>query len=682
MRLAVVLVHDNTSDDLERCLESLRRCPPACAYAVTVVDNASSEPGLAAVRARHPEAGWLMNPRNVGYARGCNQGMAAVDADYQLLLNPDIVVQPGAVDALLRAAEAHPKAGLIGPQLLNEDGSVQDSCRRFYTFATLLMRRTVLGRLFPDSRAEQRHLMRDFDHRSTRTVDWVLGGCLLVRRETLARVGPMDERFFLYFEDVDWCYRAWQSGLEVLYVHEARFVHRHRRASSGGLMKRSFWLHLGSLISFYEKWGLLVYLLKRWRGPLATATAWAVDMAVLNGALLGAYLLRALLNPWFADDLFPLAWYAPLFRFATLVATVSFTLTGRYRGGDLRHSTGAGERLRQVTSVTLLLIAGTYLGHQSDYSRAVLLFFVPLFGAGLFLGERLVRRLRERLERGYLSLERTLLVGEPAQLAGWLATAGDLRRSGLDAVGYLAETDDGSLGAAGEIPRLGRPGDLRRVVDGYRIVQVVFWDLPRGGLTELHVLAVLRARRIRLRWRVDAAGLLAAGAQPARFGDGGSIVLEPGSARPLEAAARRAAGFAVGLLLCLATAPAWLFGRLSSAARTDEREVGAFDGGSAGWRLRVVLGGDGRPCALPRQAPLAWALLRGRLALTGPPLLPAAADVDPRSGVDDPWLLARALPGLTGRWAAPTLGGRLGRAWRDPAGLSRFLRHESPEERL
>ena len=94
MRLHVVIVHYNTSEDLDRCLDSLRRCPPACEHAVTVVDNASEEPGLDAVREKHATVNWILNPRNEGYSRGCNAGMAAVDADYQLLLNPDIVVQP------------------------------------------------------------------------------------------------------------------------------------------------------------------------------------------------------------------------------------------------------------------------------------------------------------------------------------------------------------------------------------------------------------------------------------------------------------------------------------------------------------------------------------------------------------------------------------------------------------
>jgi len=333
LKLAIVIIHYNTSGDLERCLASLAAFPAGVGHEIVVVDNASVDEGLTDVQHRYPACRWIINDVNVGYARGCNQGMEAVEADYYLVLNPDIVVQPGALDRLLEFADDHPRAGMVGPQLLNEDGSIQDSCRRFYTFKTFLLRRTFFGKIFPDSLTVQRHLMKDFDHRSSRPVDWVLGGCLLVRRSAMDRIGPMDERFFLYFEDVDWCYRMWQAGFEVQYTPDARFEHRHRRASAQGKFSKSFWLHLGSLISFYEKWGMLVWLVKKWREPLLVFLMWALDMAALTGAFAASYGLRGLAGGLFPEPLFPLSEYRPLLFFAWLLATVTFLMTGRYRPG-------------------------------------------------------------------------------------------------------------------------------------------------------------------------------------------------------------------------------------------------------------------------------------------------------------------------------------------------------------
>ncbi len=533
MKLSVVIVHYNTSEDLDRCLASLDACPPACPHEVVVVDNASRDGALAAVRERRPGVRWLLNHENVGYARGVNQGLAAAPAEYHLVLNPDIVVTPGAIDALLAFAQARPRAGIVGPQLLNEDGSIQDSCRRFYTLRTLLLRRTVLGRVWPRSRAVAAHLMRDFDHRSERAVDWVLGGCLLVRRRALERVGPLDERFFLYFEDVDWCFRMWRAGWEVLYFPDARFTHRHRRASARGPLRRGFWQHLGSLISFYEKWGMLVWLLKRWRAPLAFALQWALDMAALAAALLGAYGLRAALGGFFPEPLFPWREYQPLLLFCGLLATVTFVLTGRWRRRRGPRPPGAGARDAAVVAV--LLLASTYLSHQQTYSRAVLLLFAPLAYGALALAGALRDALRQRLERGWLSLERTLLVGPAAEVGAWLASGPDPRALGLDPVGYLAPAAEGGgppLGR-GDVPWLGEPDAAAGVVERWLISQVVFWRGSGPEAPAPALVAALRRRGIRLRWLVAEAWLPAAGARAEPFGGAGSLVLEPAPAAGL-----------------------------------------------------------------------------------------------------------------------------------------------------
>ncbi len=683
MKLSVVIVHFNTSGDLGRCLDALARCPPACDHTVTVVDNASTEPGLAAIREAHPGVRWLMNARNEGYARGCNQGLRAVDAEFTLLLNPDVVAQPGAVDALLRAAAAHPRAGLLGPQLLNEDGTIQESCRRFYTLGTLLMRRTILGRLSPGSRAVARHLMRDFDHLTTRPVDWVIGGCVLVRREAVARVGAMDERFFLYFEDVDWCYRMGQAGYDVLYAPESRFVHRHRRDSAGGPLRRGFWLHLTSLISFYEKWGLLVYLLKRWRDPLGTFAFWLTDLAALNLSLLAAYALRGALNPFFEEPLLPLAWYRPLFVFANLLTSLGFLLLGRYRRGARGHSLRAGDRMQQVAAVTLLLWASTYMSHQHIYSRVVLLLFWPLLLGTLLLSESAFLALRRRMERGYLSLERTLLVGAAAEVTGWLDGGPDPRSCGLDAVGYLSA--DGALGGAApsgpDVPRLGSPADLVDVVERYRIAQVVFWQWPTGEASELRALALLRRRRVRLRWRVDATALLQAGAHAEDFGGVSSAVLDPGPARPALDVAKRLAAAALGLLLLAVSAPLAGLARLRRGGTVRNFQAAPAGEESLARTWRLVCGRDGRPRGLLRQPALARALVGGHLALSGAPLVPAGPGgaPPPPGTAGDPWRLEPPVAGLSGVWAGAGTA-RLRRALYDPAGISRLERGTTEQE--
>ncbi|MFO7654721.1 MAG: glycosyltransferase [Candidatus Krumholzibacteriia bacterium] len=669
VKLAVVIVHYNTSDDLARLLLSLQEHPPHCTHAVVVVDNASSDPGLDAVRQRFPGCEWMMNAENVGYARGCNLGLQRRAAEYALVLNPDIVVQPGALDGLLAFADAHPRAGIVGPQLLNEDGTIQDSCRRFYSLATLLMRRTVLGKLFPRSQVLARHLMRDFDHRSSRPVDWVLGGCLLARRAAVERVGPLDERFFLYFEDVDWCYRMWQGGWEVLYTPDARFIHRHRRASARGLRSRSFWLHLGSLISFYEKWGMLVYLLKKWRGPLSVMLLWSIDMLALTAAFHGAYGLRAAFGGLFAEELYPLGEYRPLFLFSLLLATVTFALMGRYRPARLREPPRVWPHLQQTGALALLLLASSYLGQQQVVSRAVLLGFLVLAAAFTAAGEELFRSLLRRMERGYFTLERTLLVGPRAELAAWLADAPRPRAAGVDPVGWVCgdqpahatEAPGPPLGD-GEIPWLGGWPDLPGLVDRFRASQVVFWESPGADEARRRTLAELRRGRVRLRWQGDVVWLLAAGARPELFCGAPSGVVEPGAGAALAHAALRVASFAAGLLLTALAWPAWLWLRLVRLPRGRARRVGVDVTTRAGHNERVTLavGASGGVLPLPWQWGLAGALLRGDMDLWG--LRPVPVDrPQPGGSVLSWWETWRSdlqRPGLCGPWLLAERSGR------------------------
>jgi len=684
VKLAIVIVHYNSSPDLDRCLESLTAHAPAAEHEVVIVDNASRDEGLAQVRDRYPDFLWIFNSENTGYSRGCNLGMSQVDAQYYLILNPDIVAQPGALDQLLEFADAHPRAGMVGPQLLNEDGSIQESCRRFYTLKTLLLRRTFLGRMFPNSDTVQRHLMRDFDHRSTRPVDWVLGGCLLVRREAMDRTGPMDERFFLYFEDVDWCYRMWQAGFEVIYTPDARFMHRHRRESAQGTFSRSFWLHLGSLISFYEKWGILVWLLKKWRGPLLVVMLWLLDMVGLVAAFGAAYGLRGLMGGLFAEPLYSFSEYRPLLLFSVLLSTAIFLLSGRYRAIHRRRGRAPIEHLQQMGIVAVMLLAATYLGHLEVISRAVLLLFIPLLAAVTGAGERLFRRLLRRLERGYLSLERTLLVGNPRRIQSWLSGARNLTSQGVDVAGYLADPDstDGGLPplADGEIPWLGPRDEVLEVVRRYRISQVVFWESPGEDPHSWRLMAGLRRLRVRLRWQVADVWLLATGARAELFGSELSAVQSVDGGSVFRVIGGRLLALATGALIGVGALIPWLWFRVGRVSRGMGRQcrIRIQDVWGHEEELSVAVDGSGRVLSLGWQWPLAGSLLRGRLAVLGsrPVSDPGAAVPDDPGEILAFWQHDPRLPGLTGAWAVASGSGSrsAGRPIPQRAALAQILK--------
>jgi hypothetical protein len=242
----VILVYYRAPEAIRACLASL---PPALAgltFEILVVDNASGDGMAAELRATHPEVRVLENPENVGFARGVNRGLAEARGRCLALLNPDTEVAAGAFGRLVAWLDAHPTTGAVGPKILDPDGSVQLSCRRFPTHWTGLFNRySLLTRLWPSNPWSRAYLMLDFDHASTRTVDWISGACLVTRRDVVERVGPMDEAFFLFNEDVDWCRRMHAAGYDVVYLPAAECMHA-IGASKGAIPAWLIWRrHMG-----------------------------------------------------------------------------------------------------------------------------------------------------------------------------------------------------------------------------------------------------------------------------------------------------------------------------------------------------------------------------------------------------------------------------------------------------
>jgi len=149
--------------------------------------------------------------------------------------------------------DEHPEAGACGAQLLFPDGTLQLSCRRFPDLRTFLVRRTPFRRFLWGSSANAYHLMADIDHHLAQPVDWLLGACLLVRREIINTVGLMDESYYLYVEDIDWCYRMKQRGWQVWYVPSAKIIHHHLAVSDKALLSQRSWIHFQSMVRFYRK---------------------------------------------------------------------------------------------------------------------------------------------------------------------------------------------------------------------------------------------------------------------------------------------------------------------------------------------------------------------------------------------------------------------------------------------
>lgn len=263
--LSVLIVNFKNPALLRLCLKSIAPLlPESIPSEVIVVDVATTIETQNVVREEFADAfnelRLISFKDNIGYTRGVNEAIRHSCGDVIFNINADIISTPGAIEQMYEYIRGHRDIGLMGPQLLNFDGSRQDSCFRFYTPLTVLYRRIAH---LPLARAIiEPFLMHDVDLTKPTPADWLMGSALMARRDAIEKVGFMDERFFLYFSEVDWARRFWNNGYAVVYYPHARMYHYHQRQSKGGFglldvaMRRETRWHIMDGIRYFGKYGL------------------------------------------------------------------------------------------------------------------------------------------------------------------------------------------------------------------------------------------------------------------------------------------------------------------------------------------------------------------------------------------------------------------------------------------
>ena len=252
--LSVVIVNHNHRSVIENCFASLFSLPDRATFEVTLIDNACTDGTAEWVAARYPQVAICRNQTRLGFAANANAGIRALTRGrYALLLNPDVIAIPGLLDRLVAFMDAHPRAGIAAPQLFNDDGTMQPNCRRFPTPGTLALRALRVDEVWKSARV-RRYLMED-ERRGSAEVDWVTGALLVVRRAAIETVGGLDQSYFLYWEDLDWCYRMRQAGWSVYHVPEARAIHSQRRVGVRRPFSRAGREQLLGAIRFFRKFG-------------------------------------------------------------------------------------------------------------------------------------------------------------------------------------------------------------------------------------------------------------------------------------------------------------------------------------------------------------------------------------------------------------------------------------------
>jgi hypothetical protein len=261
--LSIIIINYKTPTLLKQCIQSIQKNKPNFGYEIIAIDNNSEDISAEMVRDDFEDSVVLIaNKENLGFPRAVNQGVKKSKASkYILVLNPDITVIQNCLDRMYQYMEENKKIAVLGPKLLNPNGSIQYSCFSQYpSLKMVLYRRTVLGKTENAKKKINKFLMTNWDHKQESEVAWILGSCMFIRKEAIKKVGLMDERFFMYMEDVDWCRRFWNNNYKVVYSPKFEMVHYYQRASASepSILKSIFnkitRIHIASAIKFFFKY--------------------------------------------------------------------------------------------------------------------------------------------------------------------------------------------------------------------------------------------------------------------------------------------------------------------------------------------------------------------------------------------------------------------------------------------
>lgn len=256
--VSIIVVNYNKYELTQKCIESVIRSLHNIKYEIIVMDNCSTNDAFEILKEKYINVNNILverNQYNTGFGDGNNRAVKLAKYDNILFLNPDVIVLENSIEIMLNKLQESEANGIVGCKLLNEDKSLQYSCRRFIPFKDFITARTPLKNLFNKNRIEkinEIYLMKDYDHVTEKYVDWIMGSCMMMRKSDFNLIGGFSKEYFMYFEDVDLCFKINQSNKKVVYLPTAEMIHLHEQESVKKINKLSF-IHFNSMMKFYKK---------------------------------------------------------------------------------------------------------------------------------------------------------------------------------------------------------------------------------------------------------------------------------------------------------------------------------------------------------------------------------------------------------------------------------------------
>jgi len=648
--LSIVIVNYNVKEFLEQTLSSARKAIANIDAEIIVVDNASTDGSVVNLRKKFRDITFIENEQNLGFAKASNQGLKIAKGEYLALLNPDTIVQENTFRRMLAFFERHPDTGLLGCKILNPDGSLQPACRRSFPTPWVAFTKLVgLSYLFPKSPLFGRYNLTHLDANVAHEVEALSGSFMIIRRAALEDVGYLDESFFLYGEDLDWCYRVYKSGWKVRYTPDTQIIHfkgeSSKRAEFDNL--KIFYRAMGRFANkhFRRRYLFVPYWLLWVAIWLHASVSFVVKLlkvsagAVLDIVLTGAILMLSMLVRF--GDLGYLESFLPVFVVYTLVWLGSLKFIGCY--GRYRYS--ISKSWLGVVTGFLLNTCLTFFFNQYAFSRIVILL------SGIFLsialpGWRLLIRLLPVSKRLPLSgrigrtmlARNTVIVGDAESCAFVAKKLNSQVDAGYEICGIVTSNGNGDVTEPLHLNVLGNLDELRHIIREHRIQEVIFatHQVPYDQI--LKIIAESEGQQVNFKLIPSTFEVIIGKSSIDRIEDVPLLEIDYKLHQPVYRAIKRAFDIALAVLLLILLLPVFMIRRIFSGRKLQKRVV--F--GRKNRKISVYEIATSRARLLDKYLYL-WAVFKGDLSFVGTCLQDADGSAEP-SGRSD--VLSK--PGLTG----------------------------------
>ena len=497
--VSVIIVNYNVRDFLHQSLLSLQKALKGIRSEIFVVDNASDDGSAEMVRQRFPSIQLITNTANLGFAKANNIALKKTRGKFLLLINPDTIVQEDSIRVMVEFLQSHPDVGLAGCKILNPDGSFQPACRRSFPTPWVAFTKIFgLSKIFPKSRLFGKYNLTYLNTEETYPVDAVSGSFMMVRKETYEHVGGLDESYFMYGEDLDWCYRIRQAGLRIYYVHSTQIIHY-----KGESTRRS---SLDEIRTFYDAMHLFVeqhfqssrFFNSILRSSIGVVSFIAFISSVLRPLKIAIFdFITVTMSLLIAEKL----WRGELFRYPAYAYSIVFTVPAiivigcLYAAGVYTH-----RRMSISRSIGAVFLAYVFISALTAFFKNYAFSRMIIAISGILLmilipGWRVVFRLVRKTSaqgRGTLFGKRTLIVGTELDAVGLLQKLRARIGEGYEVVGFVGTTHERIGETLNGIPIIGSIDNVGKIIKEHRISDVIF--SPKA-LSYTQILSVISRSR-------------------------------------------------------------------------------------------------------------------------------------------------------------------------------------------